>query len=58
MLILAACPCFSEAQQKRKMVASGVNAERIITEDRLQRNIEFLTDPQYNGRRTGTLGAT
>ena len=40
------------------MVASGVNAEKIITEDRLQRNIEFLTDPQYNGRRTGTLGAT
>jgi hypothetical protein len=59
MLILAACPSIVKAQQqKRKMVASGVNAEKIITEDKLRRNIEFLTDPQFEGRRTGTLGAT
>lgn len=42
---------------KARMVASGVNAERVVSEDVLRESVEFLTDPQFEGRRTGTKGA-
>ena len=40
-----------------KMVASGRNAERIISEQKLQDQVEYLTDTLFKGRATGTTGA-
>ncbi len=41
----------------RKMVPSGRNAEKVITEENLRADVEFLTDTLFHGRRTGTRGA-
>ena len=40
-----------------RMVASGRNAERIISEQKLQDQVEYLTDTLFKGRATGTRGA-
>ena len=41
-----------------RMVASGRNAERIISEQKLQNQVEYLTDTLFKGRATGTRGAS
>lgn len=41
-----------------KMVPSGRNAERVITVERLQYQVEFLSDSIVRGRATGSSGAT
>ena len=41
-----------------RMVASGRNAERIISEQKLQDQVEYLTDTLFGGRATGTRGAS
>ena len=44
--------------QSAKYVLSGRNAERIITAEGLQSQVEFLTDTLFKGRETGTRGAS
>ena len=41
----------------QKMVASGRNAERVISSEVLQGQVEYLTDSLFKGRASGTLGA-
>ena len=40
-----------------KMVPSGRNAEKLVTVERLQGDIEYLTDTVFGGRATGSRGA-
>lgn len=40
-----------------RMIPSGKNAERIITAELLQGDVEFLCDTLFGGRATGTPGA-
>jgi len=44
-------------QLQRKMMASGKNAEMLITESKLRQEVEYLTDSLFKGRETGTRGA-
>ena len=39
------------------MIPSGKNAERIISVEKLQREVEFLCDTLFKGRATGSSGA-
>ncbi len=40
-----------------KMIPSGKNAERIISAERLEQEVEFMCDTLFKGRATGTSGA-
>ncbi len=40
-----------------KMVPSGRNAEKIISAENLQRQVEYLSDTTFKGRSTGSKGA-
>ncbi len=44
-------------QTTTKMVPSGRNAEKIITAENLQRQVEYLSDTTFKGRSTGSKGA-
>ena len=39
------------------MIPSGRNAERVVSAEQLQSQVEFLTDTLINGRATGSYGA-
>lgn len=57
-LVILSLPTGLSAQKKPdKMVASGRNAEKIISEEKLETDIEYLTDSLFKGRGTGTRGA-
>lgn len=56
-LILIPCGILSAQNKDVKMVPSGKNAEKIVTEEALSRDIEYLTDTTYGGRGTGTKGS-
>ncbi len=58
MTALAALPAASFAQTRTpKMVMSGRNAEKVVTEEQLEADVRFLTDTLFHGRKTGTRGA-
>ena len=40
-----------------KMIPSGRNAERVVSAEQLERQVEFLTDTLIKGRATGSIGA-
>ena len=44
-------------QTTTKMVPSGRNAEKIISAENLQRQVEYLSDTTFKGRSTGSKGA-
>lgn len=57
-LCLVPSPLLLRAQPAAtRMIVSGRNAERIVSEERLRQDVEFLTDTLLNGRRTGSRGA-
>lgn len=55
LLVLILLP-LSLAGQQHSYVASPVNAENVVKEDRLSQGIEFLTSPLCEGRASGTSG--
>ena len=57
MLLLTAGTESLTAQQVVRMVPSGRNAERIVTEEGLFADVDFLSGTLVNGRKTGTRGA-
>ena len=47
-----------QAQEKAvKMIPSGRNAERVVSAEQLEQQVEFLTDTLIKGRATGSYGA-
>ncbi|MBQ6286174.1 MAG: M28 family peptidase [Bacteroidales bacterium] len=56
-LLIALGGTISAQNQARKMIPSGRNAERIVSAEALERQVEFLTDTLIRGRETGTPGA-
>ena len=57
--ILLSCPLSGLLAQDKgvKMIPSGRNAERVVSAEQLERQVEFLTDTLINGRATGSYGA-
>lgn len=59
IVIILTASFVSSAQTKDvKMVPSGRNAEKLVTVERLQETIEYLTDTTFGGRALGSKGAT
>ena len=57
LTLISAAPAILAQDSKVKMVPSGRNAERIITPEKLEAQVEYLTDTLFKGRATGTAGA-
>ncbi len=58
LTLLCANPGNLSAQRSEvKMVPSGRNAEKVISAESLRMQVEFLSDPAFKGRATGSTGA-
>lgn len=58
VLLLSAVTTVSLAQERVvRMIPSGRNAERVVSEEGLRADVEFLAGPELNGRKTGSRGA-
>lgn len=55
--LLAATAGLSAQERVVRMVPSGRNAERVISEESLQADVDFLAGSLLNGRKTGSRGS-
>lgn len=56
LLLSSAMPALAQSNTRR-MVASGRNAEKIISSESLRSQVEYMTDTCFGGRATGSAGA-
>ena len=55
MVVLLVLPIIAEAQSKRKLRIAA-EKEQILTQNNLQKHVQYLADDKLEGRRTGTAG--
>ena len=55
MIALLILPITVEAQSKRKLRIAA-EKEQALTQNNLQKHVQYLADDKLEGRRTGTVG--